>query len=776
MDFRDQASLNDDFQLIRLADVSGLDPMDVFERGPDGRLRVKPELRKHVLEHRSSKNKFTRRGLAALLYHCMEGHGEANYYPPEIVYTATGFHTFAGFFVVADGWTRDRLLTFTGSINAGTKTITADAGTPFTTADIGRWIQISSSVFYGNRGMRKILSLPGGTSPNAACVTDGYYESNEGPGATLFNGTTDGVSYISKPGDVKITWDESDTQYDSKIPAGTGASTDGSWTAARQGGHRATLISSDTGNPLRRTALTYVSGSPYRELEILVYAAAGSLVRSISGDITDTIAPAGSMALITLLNGNFTISDEGKVLKISGAYNAANNRQVTIHKFVSATQVYVEGPDHNRTEDQTFAQWVAESASVTGVFMSSVDQDGVWSAANRFGNLKYIDDLPIKTIGLAEGVDCGNGESANRVGIRSNVGTGPTYLGVSDRVYQHEFSGSLHRYIAGETLGSVGTDGYFVLEGPPVDEAVGYEGDHAFDGNVRDEASLGYVNLGNTYRSGIGTANHTLARVWQTAKDIVGVRITFPLNTNRLYCPDAFQVWYLDKTKSPTYPAPGCEAQLNPSNHAHWTICPTGGTWSGQVNNIYDAGQYGYAYTVAMPAGTCYGIKLYNCTSYGGASYEIHVAEMYLWTNMGTVTVTANTNDRLMVAIDDAGTVWRRFDIGSVTATNSLTNLLNAINKKVRGYGLEAVRSNHGFLWLRATVAGKYSKCKIGQTTTPANPDYSPANVPLGFTAEHGATPTQKTGITVPFVKRPCDAAAFIYRVNLSTDLPGAAG
>jgi hypothetical protein len=740
--------------------------MDVFERGPDGRMRVKEELKYLVTEHRTSKNKFTRRGLSALLYHCMEGHGEANYYPPEIVYTATGFHTFQAFFVASDGWVRDRLLTFLGSINAGTNTITADSGTPFTTADIGRWISIISSVWPGNRGLRQILSLPGGTSPNAACVTDGYYESNEGPGATLFDGVIDGISYIDQPGDAKVTWDESDGQYDSKIPNGTGATTDGGWAANRCAGRRATLISSDTGNPLKRTALTYVSSSPYRELEILIYAAAGTLVRAVSADITDSITPAGSCAIIQLLNGNFTISDEGRTLKISGATNAANNRQVSIRKYVDATHVYVEVTDFVRVPGITFAPMVSE----VGAFMSTPEQDGVWSNAARAGNDKYLDDFPIKTIGLAEGVACGSGEASNRVGIRSNVGTGPTFFGVSDRVYQHE-TASTHRYITGETLGGVGTDGYFVNEGLPVDEVVGYEGYKSFDGDVRGEASLGYVDLGGTYHSLAGS-NHTIARIWQTAQDLVGYRLTFPLNTNRLYCPDSWQVWYLDKAKAPG----GLSANLDPSNHAHWTQCPTGGTQSGQVNNIFDAGQYGYGYTIAVPSGNCYGLKLYNANAYGGASYGIYVAEMYAWTNMGTVTITANVNDRLEVAIDDAGSVWKRFDIGNVSATNSVTNLVNAINKKVRGYGLEAVRSNHGFLWFRATVAGQYSKCKIGQTTTPGNPDYSPANVPLGFTAEHGATPTQQVGITIPFVKRICDAAAFIYRVNLSSDLPGAAG
>jgi hypothetical protein len=472
------------------------------------------------------------------------------------------------------------------------------------------------------------------------------------------------------------------------------------------------------------------------------------------------------MAYIQLLNGNFTVSDEGRTLKISGAVNAANNRQVTIHKYVDATHVYVEGTDHTRVPNVSYLPWVSE----TGAFMSSTDQDGVWSSALRYGNVKYIDDYPIKTIGLAEGVNCGSGESENRVGIRSNVGTGPTFFGVSDRVYQHE-GGATHRYITGETLGSVGLDGYFVNEGLPVDEVTGYEGYKAFDGNVRGEATLGYVDLGGTYRSLTGS-NHTIARVWQTSKDLVGYRLTFPLSTNRLYCPDAWQVWYLDKAKAPG----GLAANLDPSNHAHWTQCSSGGTQSGQANTIFDSGQYGAAYTISVPSGNCYGLKLYNANPLGGATYGMYLAEMYAWTNMGTVTLTANVNDRLEVAIDDAGSVWRRFDLGTVSATNSVTNLVNAINRRTRGYGIEAVRSNHGFLWLRSTVAGQYSKCKIGQTTTPANPDYSPANVPLGFTAEHGATPTQQVGITIPFTKRICDAAAFIYRVNLSSDLPGAAG
>ncbi len=759
--FNDLSGAHGEFRLLRLKNAAGLNAMDIFERGPDGRFRIKPESAASICEERIVRNKFTRRGLSAILYRCLVGHGEDNYYPPEMTYNQS-VNPFQAFFIAGEQWAKDRALSFVGSITAATKTITADSGTPFTTADIGRWLYMDAQAGsgWGNMGVRKIVSLPGGTSPNASCVTDGVYAADAAAGTTLFS-THGGVYYVTHPGDAKVLWDESDGQFDSKIPAGTGVADN--W-VQRTEGRRVTLITSDTGNPFRRAAISWIGSNPYRELEILLYATAQTCLRTISPDITDSITPSGSLALIQLMNAAFTISDEGRILKISDASNAVNCRQAQIVKYVDGQHVYVESQDTMRHLGITQSPFISE----TGAFMSVANQDGVWNAATRAGGDKYLDDLAIKTIGLSEGVNAGHDESANRIGVRSIVGTGPTYIGVSDRVYQHEGS-SLHRYAAGELLGTYG-DGYYVSETVPPDEETGYEGDKAFDGDVEAEAVDGAaVDLGGTYRSKAGS-NHILGRVWSSAKDLTGYRLTFPLDTNRLYCPTDWQVWYLDKSLAPG----GLAANLEPANHSHWTQL-MGYTKTGQVTNIYDSGQYGYEYLLSgIPSGNCYGLKLYNMNAYG-SSYAVYIAEFYLFTAMGTVTVTANNNDRLMVATDDSGTVFKRFDIGSVTATNDVSNLLTAINRQVRGYGLEAVRSNHGFLWLRGTAAGQYSKIKIGQTTTPGGTDYSPANTPLGFTARYTSTPVQKTGVTIPFVKGPCDPVAFIYRVNMSSDLPGGA-
>jgi hypothetical protein len=59
------------------------------------------------------------------------------------------------------------------------------------------------------------------------------------------------------------------------------------------------------------------------------------------------------------------------------------------------------------------------------------------TAAQETGN-DGIDNFPIKAVGLAAGVACGDGEANSQIGIRAIVGLAPTWQGISDRVYVHE--------------------------------------------------------------------------------------------------------------------------------------------------------------------------------------------------------------------------------------------------------------------------------------------------------------------------------------------------
>lgn len=52
--------------------------------------------------------------------------------------------------------------------------------------------------------------------------------------------------------------------------------------------------------------------------------------------------------------------------------------------------------------------------------------------------IKGLDNFPIKSVGLAAGTACGDGEGSSFVGIRAVVGLAPTMQGICDRDYVHE--------------------------------------------------------------------------------------------------------------------------------------------------------------------------------------------------------------------------------------------------------------------------------------------------------------------------------------------------
>lgn len=718
--------LTQSFRLIRFKDAQGLEAEDLLEPTKDGS-QVRPDMQHKVIEDRHDRNKWTRRGLTKILWTVFSGHGGVSYFPPEITYAPSN-NCFAALFVAADDPTLDRSISGDPSdtITKASNQIFLVNGN-FTGADVGRLVYIGGGTLAGNKGWRLITQVLG----SQTIVVTGYGPTNGFAANSTENFGGVQVWTITRPGDARVEWNESDGQYDSKMPQGQA-----SGKAVSEFGSRACLRTDNAVSDFRFVSVAYVTTTPYREIEYVFYARAVLVAREIVGDPSDSIFANNNT--VTMVNGSFTGADIGRIHKISGATDAGNDGQRRILSVLSGTQIITDG------------QYASDAYED---FTDPNSQDGVYNTSVETG-YKGLDYLPIKSIGLAEGIACGAGESANRVGIRTVVGLAPTFQGVCDRTYVHEGAG-LYKYSGADTLGAHG-DGY-------VDSSsVGnFTGDKAFDGYVQGEGLTGTVNLGSEWASAAGS-NHVIGRVWSvsTAKKLTGIRVVFPQGRYKNNCPDNFYIQFLDAAT-----VGGVPANLQPANNAHWTTI--GAQYTSQADAIFANGPYGVEYTFALPgAADAYGVRLYNLNAFGAASTPVEVAELYAFTAGQTFTLAAGSTDHMRIAPKTLPlpTDFRNFYFGTLSTT-SVQTLADAINKRVRGYQVEALRSNFGFLWIRGTVQGNNSYVTID---TVANG--STANAPLGLPVSSVHLTGQ--GTTQPTMKLPCDALAIIYRFSLSGDLP----
>jgi len=720
--------LTQSFRLIRFKDVEGLDAEDLLEYTPDG-IQVRSEMLGKVVEDAVHRNKWTRRGLTRILYECFKGHsGSTSLYPAEVTYGQQN-NCFAALFVAADdaGTAASRSISGNAldTITKSSNQIYLVNGN-FTGADVGKLIQITGGTREGNKGFRLITQVLGATT----VVVTGYGSS----GGFASNATENfgGVALwtIVRPADARVEWNESDGQFNTKIPQGNA-----SGAALSERGSRACLISDTAASTFRRMSIGYVTTNPFREIEYVFYALGSSISRNVTGSPLDSIFAQTNT--ITLTNANFSPSDVGKILKISGASNSINNGQRRITVYVDNTHVKTDG------------QYAIDAYEN---FMSAQAQDGLYSASAETG-YKGLDYLPLKTIGLSEGIACGSSETSNRTGIHSVLGIQPTLQGVCDRIYVHEGTG-LHKYTGAETLGTFG-DGYVQ------DSSVGnFTGDKICDGYVQGEGLDGYVNLGSRWMSTAGS-NHIIGRVWSTttAKKLTGIRIIFPLGENKNNCPDSFFIQYLDASTVGDIPG-----NLQPANNSCWTTI--GSLYSNQGDTIFSNREYGVEYTFTIPGGAdAYGIRLYNLNAYSNTA-AVEVAELYAFTAVPTILMTADTTDQLRLAIKASplSADFRNFYLGSLSTT-SVATLVNTLNAQLRGYQIEAVRSNFGYLWIRGTVQGNNSYLTLDSID-----NGSSANTLLGMPVS--TIRRAKQGATQVIMKLPCDALAIIYRFAISGDLP----
>lgn len=371
-----------------------------------------------------------------------------------------------------------------------------------------------------------------------------------------------------------------------------------------------------------------------------------------------------------------------------------------------------------------------------------------FAQANPSGALETgddeLDNLPIKAVGLAQGVDCGNTEPNSRWGIRAVLGLAPTFQGISDRVYVHEGTG-LTQY-SGTTVLTV--DGY--IQSSQLDA---YSGDLCFDGYVENEGLTGVIDQGDKWSSVDTGGPHEIGRVWALAspKTLAGIRIVAPAGTNKSFVPDSFKIRHLLDTANGGSPRPDVDADWTDTPGQNYLV-------GGEADTIFDNGVLGKEYVFSSPISGVVGVKLASLRA-NDPSRKVEIGEMYAFEEMSAVTFSSDT---LRLATDGVP-VYRTFNLRDTASTQNIQDLVDSINAAVRGYELEAVRSDFGFLWLRSTVAGDNSDLDLDSVA-----NGSTANTKLGWSTAGKAD----TGTTQSVTKAQNDALTIIYRVEISGDLP----
>lgn len=290
----------------------------------------------------------------------------------------------------------------------------------------------------------------------------------------------------------------------------------------------------------------------------------------------------------------------------------------------------------------------------------------------------------------------------------------------------------------------------------------------AFDGRVDNEGLVGgafpgvatkgtydadpaaTIIQGEKWISADGSGPHYVGRIWAASKKIAGIRIVFPKGSIRDFCPNRFKVQTLTSGD------------------------PEGGVWTDvvgqdytgvdQASLIFDNGEYGYEYAFATPV-TTQGLRVANMLAVETLR-KVEIGELYIFEvrdgNAGGGTgrewLSIGGSNVLKHAVDGT-TNYRTSTMPTVANTASAQTIVNALNRRLLGWGLEAYRSTFGFIWVRATVAGSQAQLHIDSAV-----GGSTINATLGLPI----TAAAKTGITQPFTKAQANAVTFIYTLRMA--------
>lgn len=380
------------------------------------------------------------------------------------------------------------------------------------------------------------------------------------------------------------------------------------------------------------------------------------------------------------------------------------------------------------------------SAPYDTVEMVIYAQDNPGGAVET-GN-KGIDNFNINCVGLAQGLDAGDGGTQSRWGSRSVLGQKPQAQGVTDRVSIGEPS------VGGGTdplpaNGGTITNSYVASN--QGSEPGGYEGHNGFDGDTSTEYNYTTPGswLGGSWRSAVGSS-HFLGRIWGSTKQVSGFRIALPQGIAYENVLSLFR----------------CETLTgaDPTNPANWT--PLGEhdyTASSQTAVLYAAGPWGAEYMFSSPVAASNGFRIASMSAETAGQY-VELAELMIFEQMPAKTLDA-TKNKLSLSTD-GGSNYGEYTTNSVAATQDVQDLVDAINggtsgtNGVLGHELEARRTVFGYLVVQGSTQGANSDLDI---QTIANTAHTELGLTLG----------SYSGTNVTITKGQNDIVTFTYRVTL---------
>jgi hypothetical protein len=312
-----------------------------------------------------------------------------------------------------------------------------------------------------------------------------------------------------------------------------------------------------------------------------------------------------------------------------------------------------------------------------------------------------------------------------------------------------------------------------VNEGPgPVGSATlvsRHTGDKVFDGRVENEGKVylsaddgdpnAAVIMGQNWRSQDTPSGHFIGRIWNTARQIAGIRIICGKGTPREHSPDRWKVQYLDVDH-------GGSGNPQPADPNDWIDVPgqdyTGS--GGKAVTVYQAGKWGVEYHFAALTPSTQGIKIRDLQNEAQDGY-VEIQQIMAYEESDDHSI-ASPNNVLKIAVDGVPN-FKTITIGDVSATKDMQDIVDALNEQFLGEELEAVRSEFGFLQIRTTVAGDNATIELD---TAANG--STANASLGLDPTSGVA--EKTGESQPITKQYDEALTLIVTASYIVDLPWA--
>lgn len=546
-------------------------------------------------------------------------------------------------------------------------------------------------------------------------------------------------------GDQRVEWDESDTLNVTGLPAGS--------TLAGEGRRGITVAT--TVGLFRRLSTSYVGTNPYGILEYIFFAQSNAAPVQ-TGDTGLDNFPIKGVALAAGVDcGDGEANSKIGVRAIVGlapTFQGVSDR-VYVHE------------SHQQSQD-VMAKEYTSSAEVAGVhgYVQSSKATEVQIGINSTPSGSSTITAATRTIVVNDAATMLPATSGFQAASHVRKVFRVTTSG----------AGNDRDYVIQEVVNATTIK---VFETPASDETgvftsavfTTYEGYNLFDGRVANEGrvetsdtgsvpvpsdSPGSIVNGEDWNSVDSSGPHMVGRIFAANQTLAGVRLTVPAGVNKNFVPDAFRIQYLDPAANGGSP--------RPANNADWVdITPNGfgsPNLTSQATNLFDAGFYGLEY--AFSPVSARGIRIDNATAFSSTRH-VKLSQLYAYVQPTPFVLSGNTLG-LKVKSGDA---YKAYTLPDVASTTDVSELVTSLNTVLRGWQLEAVRSEFGYLWIRGTVAGDNSSVFLEEEAAAA----SRANTELGLPTGN----TQRDGITQAITKQNTDALTLIYRVKLNGDVPG---